>query len=40
MGKTLNPGGHLFLGASESITNYSEAYDMVRCNPGVVYKYK
>lgn len=40
MGKTLNPGGHLFLGASESITNYSEAYDMVRCNPGVVYKCK
>lgn len=40
MGKTLNPGGHLFLGASESITNYSEAYDMVRCNPGVVYKLK
>jgi chemotaxis protein methyltransferase CheR len=40
MGKTLNPGGHLFLGASESITNYSDAYDMVRCNPGVVYKLK
>ncbi|MHB8472761.1 MAG: CheR family methyltransferase [Gammaproteobacteria bacterium] len=40
MAKTLNPGGHLFLGASESITNYSDAYDMVRCNPGVVYKVK
>lgn len=40
MAKTLNPGGHLFLGASESITNYSDAYDMVRCNPGVVYKIK
>jgi chemotaxis protein methyltransferase CheR len=40
MGKTLNPGGHLFLGASESITNYSGAYEMVRCNPGVVYKLK
>lgn len=40
MAKTLNPGGHLFLGASESITSYSDAYDMVRCNPGVVYKIK
>lgn len=40
MAKTLNSGGHLFLGASESITNYSDAYDMVRCNPGVVYKIK
>jgi chemotaxis protein methyltransferase CheR len=40
MAKTLNPGGHLFLGASESITSYSDAYDMVRCNPGVVYKVK
>ncbi len=40
MSKTLNPCGHLFLGASESITNYSDAYEMVRCNPGVVYKLK
>lgn len=39
MARTLNPGGYLFVGASESL-NYSEAFDMVRCNPGVVYKLK
>lgn len=40
MGDILNPGGHLFLGASESISQYSEAFEMVRCNPGVVYRKK
>ncbi|MCG5499838.1 CheR family methyltransferase [Ectothiorhodospira lacustris] len=34
----LNPGGYLFLGASESMANYSDAFEMVRCNPGVVYR--
>lgn len=37
---SLNPGGYLFLGASEAITQYSNAFDMVRCNPGVVYRKK
>lgn len=36
----LNPGGYLFLGASESISQYSEAFDMVRCPRGVVYRKK
>ncbi|ANB03549.1 protein-glutamate O-methyltransferase CheR [Ectothiorhodospira sp. BSL-9] len=36
----LNPGGYLFLGASESMANYSDAFEMVRCNPGVVYRLK
>ncbi|MDH5437194.1 MAG: methyltransferase, partial [Gammaproteobacteria bacterium] len=39
MARALNPGGYLFVGASESL-NYSEAFDMVRCSPGVVYKLK
>ncbi|MFP4079842.1 MAG: CheR family methyltransferase, partial [Ectothiorhodospira sp.] len=38
--QALNPGGYLFLGASESMTNYSDAFEMVRCNPGVVYRLK
>jgi chemotaxis protein methyltransferase CheR len=40
MADILNPGGYLFLGASEAITQYSDAFDMVRCDPGVVYKKK
>jgi chemotaxis protein methyltransferase CheR len=40
MADILNPGGYLFLGASEAITQYSDAFDMVRCNPGVVYQKK
>ncbi|RCU44598.1 MULTISPECIES: CheR family methyltransferase [Corallincola] len=36
----LNPGGHLFLGASESITGLSDDFEMIRCNPGIVYKVK
>lgn len=38
MAAALNPGGYLFLGASESISQYSDAFEMVRCQPGVVYK--
>lgn len=38
MAQALNPHGYLFLGASESMTNYSDAFEMVRCNPGVVYR--
>lgn len=36
--QALNPGGYLFLGASESMANYSNAFEMVRCDPGVVYR--
>lgn len=34
----LNPGGHLFLGASESLSGLNQSYQMVRCNPGIIYK--
>ena len=40
MAAALNPGGYLFLGASESISQYSESFEMIRCNPGVVYRKK
>jgi chemotaxis protein methyltransferase CheR len=37
---TLNKGGYLFLGASESLTGLSDSFNMVRCNPGIVYQKK
>jgi chemotaxis protein methyltransferase CheR len=40
MADTLNPGGYLFLGASEALSQYSDAFEMVRCSSGVVYKKK
>lgn len=40
MARALNPGGYLFLGSSESITQYSDQFELVRCNPGVVYRLK
>ena len=40
MADALNPQGYLFLGASESISQYSDAFDMVRCARGVVYRKK
>ena len=40
MADCLNPGGYLFLGASEAISQYSDAFEMLRCNPGVVYRKK
>lgn len=36
----LNPGGYLMLGASESMSGLSEDFEMIRCNPGIVYKVK
>lgn len=36
----LNPGGYLFLGASESIVQYSDRFNMVRTPKGVVYQLK
>ncbi|PJG60251.1 CheR family methyltransferase [Aeromonas cavernicola] len=38
--QSLNPGGYLMLGASESLTGLTDKFDMVRCNPGIVYKVK
>lgn len=40
MTAALNPGGYLFLGASESLSQFSDAFEMVRCNSGVVYRKK
>lgn len=34
----LKPGGVLFLGSSESIGGASELFEMVRCEPGIVYR--
>lgn len=35
---TLRPGGHLILGASEGPTDATQFYQMVQCNPGIIYK--
>ncbi|CAM2799168.1 MULTISPECIES: protein-glutamate O-methyltransferase [Vibrio] len=40
MANSLNPGGHLLLGASESLTGLTDRFEMVRCNPGIIYKLK
>lgn len=40
MAECLNPRGFLLLGASESITQYSDAFEMVRASTGVVYRKK
>jgi chemotaxis protein methyltransferase CheR len=40
MAERLQPRGVLVLGASESLSGYSEAFEMVRCQPGVVYRLK
>lgn len=40
MAQTLNPEGYLILGGSESISGYSEEFDLVRWQGGVVYKLK
>ena len=36
----LNPGGYLILGASESLSGLTDRFEMVRCNPGIIYKLK
>jgi len=38
--KTMNKGGYLFLGGSESPTSYTDAFEMVRTPQGVVYRVK
>ena len=40
MAGCLNPGGYLLLGASESLTGLTDRFEMVRCNPGIIYKLK
>jgi len=40
MHQTLNPGGYLMLGASESLNGLSDLYEMVQCKPGIIYRAK
>jgi len=40
MAASLNPKGYLFLGASETITGYCDAFEMVRSPHGVFYRLK
>jgi len=37
---TLNPGGYLILGASESLSGLPQLYEMVHCSPGIIYRKK
>ncbi|MCV6612561.1 MAG: protein-glutamate O-methyltransferase CheR [Amphritea sp.] len=38
--QTLKPGGYLLLGASESIAELNDIYEMIHCRPGIIYKAK
>ncbi len=40
MHQVLNPGGYLILGASESLNGLPDKYEMVQCNPGIIYRAK
>lgn len=40
MHAALRPGGALFLGSSESLSGASDLFEMVHCNPGVMYRAK
>lgn len=36
--RSLNMGGYLFLGSSEYVSHLNENFEMVRCNPGIVFR--
>jgi len=38
--QSLNPRGYLFLGASESLSSVNADFEMIRCNPGIIYRKK
>jgi len=38
--QTLNPGGYLFLGSTETIASYSDAFETIRHGGGIVYQLK
>lgn len=40
MHQVLTPGGYLILGASESLNGLPDKYEMVQCNPGIIYRAK
>ncbi len=35
---SLKPGGYLLLGASESLGQLTDLYEMVHCSPGIIYR--
>ena len=38
--KVLKPGGYLLLGASESIAELNDLFEMIHCRPGIIYRAK
>jgi len=38
--QSLNPKGYLLLGASESLSSTNSDFEMIRCNPGIIYRKK
>jgi chemotaxis protein methyltransferase CheR len=38
MAQSLNPGGYLVVGASESLSRNLDDFEMERCDPGVIYR--
>lgn len=36
----LNPSGYLILGSTETLVGVSDKYEMMRCNPGIIYHLK
>ena len=36
----LKPGGYLILGSTETLVGVADKYEMLRCNPGIIYKLK
>lgn len=36
----LNPGGYLILGSTETLVGVADKFEMVRCNPGIIYRLK
>jgi len=38
--QSLNSRGYLILGASESLSSLNEDFEMLRCNPGIIYRKK
>ncbi|WNO61839.1 protein-glutamate O-methyltransferase CheR [Rheinheimera sp. MMS21-TC3] len=38
--QSLNSKGFLILGASESLSSINSDFDMIRCNPGIIYRKK
>jgi chemotaxis protein methyltransferase CheR len=40
MTAALHPGGYLFLGAAESLTSFTDAFEMLRLDGGIVYRLK